>query len=366
MPVDARTRKLAKLAINYCTQVKPGENVIISGGTEAIPFLTELYKEIILRGAHPITMVKLPNVSDFFYKHAKKHQIEKFPQYLMDAAKQSQAYIQVYTKLNTRELATSDPKKIVAREKVVHPIADYIVNNRDKIRRVTIAYPCQAMAQDAEMSLTEYENFVYGACLQDWRKLKKSADKITARFRENSEVHLIGENVDLRFKVHGEKAVHDLDAVENMPCGEVFMAPVRDSLNGWIRFEYPAIRAGKEVEGIFLRFEKGKVIEFDASKNRDFLEEMLNTDENASYVGEFGIGCNPKIKKFTKNLLFDEKIGGTIHLALGMAYKENGGGNDSAIHWDIVKDMSNAKIVLDGKIIQDKGKWKIRGINLSN
>ena len=137
------------------------------------------------------------------------------------------------------------------------------------------------------------------------------------------------------------------------------MAPVRESLNGWIKFDYPAIEDSKEVTDIHLKFENGKVIESSASKNEDFLKEMLSADENASYVGEFGIGMNPKVTKFTKNLLFDEKMGGTIHLALGMAYKDNGGGNDSIIHWDIVKDMSKARIILDGKVVQRNAKWKI-------
>jgi aminopeptidase len=159
-------------------------------------------------------------------------------------------------------------------------------------------------------------------------------------------------------EIHGSRAVAD-KGEENMPGGEIFMAPVRESLNGWIRFDFPAIRDGKEVTDVFLKFEKGKVVQATASKNQDFLIEMLKTDENASFVGELGIGLNPKVNKFTKNLLFDEKIDGTIHLALGMAYKENGGGNDSAIHWDIVKDMHQAKILLDGKIIQDKGVWKV-------
>jgi len=165
----------------------------------------------------------------------------------------------------------------------------------------------------------------------------------------------------LKFSIAGKNAVAD-KGEENMPGGEVFMAPVRESLNGWIKFDYPAIKAGKEVTDIELKFENGKVVEAHASKNEDFLKEMLNTDENSSYVGEFGIGCNPKITKFTKELSFDEKIGGTIHLALGSAYKENGGGNDSAIHWDIVKNMGKSKILLDGKVVQENGKWKIRGI----
>jgi aminopeptidase len=144
-----------------------------------------------------------------------------------------------------------------------------------------------------------------------------------------------------------------------MPAGEIFMAPVRESLNGWIKFDFPSLSEGKEVKDIYLKFENGKVIEAKASKGEEFLKEMLATDENASYVGELGIGCNPKITKYTNNLLFDEKIGGTIHLALGMAYKENGGGNDSAIHWDIVKSMKKAKLVVDGKVIQENGEWKL-------
>ena len=358
MPLDLRTRKLAKLAVNHSVFVKPGENVIISGGVESIPFLVELYKEIILQGGHPISNVSLPGVSDFFYKYAKKHQIEKFPQHTMDLAKFAQKYIGVIGTGNRRELASCDPKKMAARSVVTRPIGEYICNSKPDMHRCTIAFPSEALAQDAEMSLTEYENFVYGACLQDWKKLGKRIDKIAKTFEKGKSIHLIGNNVDLKFSIAGKNCVGD-KGEENMPGGEVFMAPVRESLNGWIKFEYPAIRGGKEVTDIELKFNQGKVVEAKASKNEEFLKQMLETDENASYVGEFGVGCNPKINKFTKSLLFDEKIGGTIHLALGSAYKENGGGNDSALHWDIVKDMSKAKIVLDGKVIQENGKWKI-------
>jgi aminopeptidase len=358
VPVDLRTRKLAQLAVRYSTFVKPREKVIISGGSEVIMFLVELYKEIILQKAHPIVMVRLPNISDFFYKFANKEQIEFFPQHSMDTVKEADKYIGVSTELNTRELTNSNSKKIAARRKIISPISEYICNQKDKIRRCTIAYPVQALAQEAEMSLTEYENFVYQSCLQDWKKLGKKIDKIKKIFEKGKNVHLIGEGVDLRFSVVGKNCIAD-KGEENMPGGEVFMAPVRESMEGWVQFEYPAINSGKEVTDIKLKFKNGKVIEAKASKNEDFLKEMLAVDENASYIGEFGIGCNPKVNKFTKNLLFDEKIGGTIHLALGNAYKENGGGNDSSIHWDIVKDMKKAKIVLDRKIIQDKGKWKV-------
>ncbi len=357
MPVDLRTRRLAQLAVRYSVGVKPGEKVIISGGVEAIDFLVELYKEIILRGGIPIVRVGLPNVSDFFYKYAGSEQLNHFPQYWFDTVKSADKYIGINSELNTRELTGSDSKKIALRQKLLHKISDYVCNEKDKIRRVTIAYPCLALAQEAEMSLSEYENFVYNACLQDWEKIEKKLRKIARVFEKGNFIWLKGEGVDLKFSIKGKNCL--IDPEENMPGGEVFMAPVRESLNGWIKFDYPRIVNGKQISGVFLKFENGKIIEFDAEKGKDFLAELLKTDENASYIGEFGIGCNDKIKRYTNDLLFDEKLGGTIHLALGMAYKDNGGGNDSAIHVDIVKDMHRAKIVLDGKVVQENGKWRI-------
>lgn len=358
MPIDLRTQKLAKLVVDYSLRVKKGENVVISGSTDAQEFILALYKEVILRGAHPILRVSLPGMTPFFYKHANKEQIEKFPEIFDFTVKNSQKYIGISTETNTRELTNADPKKMTDRAKVTQPISDYIVNQKDKMLRCSVGFPCMALAQEAEMSLLEYESFLYGACLQDWKKLGKEIDKVLSHFKKGKRVHLLGENIDLKMEIHGKKAVAD-KGEENMPGGEIFMAPVRESLNGWVKFEWPSVRNGKEVSDIKLVFKDGKVIESSASKNEDFLKKTLETDKNASYVGELGIGINPKITRPTNDLLFDEKIGGTIHLALGMAYKQNGGGNDSAIHWDIVKDMKKGKIILDEKIIQEKGKWKI-------
>jgi len=358
MPTDLRTRALARLVVDYSVFVKKGEKVIISGTEEARDFVVALYKEVILRGAHPILRFRPSGLTPFFYKYANKEQLEKFPDEFDYIVKNAHKYIGISTESNTRELTNCNPEKITAREKIVHPISDYICNEKPKIYRCTVGFPCMALAQEAEMDLTEYENFLYSACLQNWRGISKKINKIADKFRKGKKVWLKGEGVDLKFEIHGDKLVID-DGKENMPGGEIFMAPVRESLNGFIKFEYPAIRGGKEVTEIYLKFENGEVIESKADKNEDFLKQMLATDENSSYVGEFGIGMNPKINRFTKDLLFDEKIGGTIHLALGLAYKENGGGNDSAIHWDIVKDMKKSRIILDGKVVQDKGKWKI-------
>src|SRR3989344_7719688 len=225
MPVDLRTRKLADLAVKYCVLAKPGEKVIISGGTEALPFLQELYKAVILAKAIPIVRVNLPDVSDFFYKYANKEQLEYFPQYWMDTVLQVQCYIGIDTDTNTRELSSINPKKTTARQKILHPISDYIVNTRDKIRRVTIAYPCISHAQEAEMSLTEWENFVYNSCLIDWKKFGKRLDKINSYFKRGKSVWLKGENVDLHFDINGKMSVVD-KGENNMPGGEIFMAPI--------------------------------------------------------------------------------------------------------------------------------------------
>jgi aminopeptidase len=365
MPLDLRTQKLAKLVVKYSVFVKPNENVVISGSIEAQDFLLALYKEVILARAHPILRINLPGTTEFFYKNANKEQIEKFPWHFDHLVKNSQKYIGVSTEFNTRELTNCNPKKITARAKVTASISHYICDAKPKIHRCTVGFPCQSLAQEAEMSQLEYENFVFGACLQDWHKLGKQMDKIKSKFKKNSQVHLIGNGIDLKMSVHGHLAVAD-KGEENMPGGEVFMAPIKESLEGWVKFDYPAVRDGKEVADIFVRFEKGKVIEAKASKNEDFLKAMLSTDANAAYVGELGIGCNPKVTKFTKDLLFDEKIGGTVHLAFGKAYNENipeteknNNFRASGIHWDIVKSMKRAKIIVDGKIIQENGKWKL-------
>lgn len=356
--MDIRTKRLAELIVKYSVFVKHGENVIISGSTEAEEFIKALYEETIKVGGHPILKLTLPGLTNCFYKHAQKHQLEKFPSDFEFTVKNSQKYIGIDTETNTRELTSCDPEKIASRSKTTHPIREHISNGKPLMHRVTVGYPCQALAQEAEMSLSEYEDFVFRACLQDWNKLGKVMDKVLKSFKKNSDVHIVGDGVDLKMKVHGEKAVAD-KGEENMPGGEIFMAPVRESLNGWIKFDYPSVRDGKEVADIELVFKGGKVIESKASKNLEYLRSMLKIDKNSSFVGELGIGCNPKIKKYTNNLLFDEKIGGTIHLALGAAYKENGGGNDSVLHWDIVKNMKKGRIIVDGKVIQDKGVWKI-------
>jgi len=358
MPIDKRTQKLAKIAVEYSINVKPKEKVIISGGSEAIPFIKELYKEVLKKEAYPIVKIGLPDISDFFYKNAKQHQIEFFPKYWYETVKKADAFIGIFTETNTKELTSVPGKKISTRRKITEPISTYIVDGKPDIRRVTIGYPCQAHAQEASMSLSEWEDYIYNSCLIDWREFSKTLDERNKMFEEGEEVKLKGEGVDLEMSIKGKNSVAD-KGEENMPGGEVFMAPVKESLNGWIKFDYPCFKTGKKISGIYLKFKDGEIIEFDADEGKEALKDIINTDENSKFIGELGIGCNPNINKYTNNLLFDEKIDGTIHLAIGKAYKQNGCGNPSAVHVDIVKSMGDGKIILDGKTVQEYGKWKI-------
>jgi aminopeptidase len=220
-------------------------------------------------------------------------------------------------------------------------------------------WPTPALAQDAGMTLEQFTEFLYGAVLIDWDALEQEMQKIADRFDAADEVRIVGEETDLTFSLAGrEGRVSGIGP--NMPSCEVFYAPVEDSANGVVTFsEYPAYYHGRDVNGARLRFEDGVAVEITADANEDFLREMLSTDEGASRLGEFGIGCNPGIQQHMRNTLFDEKIEGTIHLAMGMAYPVVGGTNESAIHWDMVKDLRRGgELYCDGELVQRDGAWQ--------
>ncbi len=355
---EVRTRKLAKLVVRYCVDVKPNENVVIVGSSGAEDFIKELHNQIILAEANPLIRMYPKGMDYFYFKHANKKQLTDFPRWWYDAIKKSNNFIEVLTEFNTCELSSCNPKKIELRESVLSPISEYIESQKEKMKYVLVSYPCAAHAQEADMSFDEWQDFVFSSCLIDWKKFAKKYNKINKVFEKGKDIHLIGENVDLKFSVRKKNSMLD-NGKENMPGGELYMSPNKKSLNGWIRFEFPSIYNGKEISEIYLEFKDGRVVKYDAKKNKKMLKFALESDKNAKYIGEFGIGVNPNIKKLTNNLMFDEKISGTIHLALGNAYIENGGGNDSVIHWDIIKDMRKAKIILDGKVVQENGKWKV-------
>ncbi|MFZ3073387.1 MAG: aminopeptidase, partial [Thermodesulfobacteriota bacterium] len=220
-------------------------------------------------------------------------------------------------------------------------------------------FPTQALAQEADMSFAEYEDFLYGATNIDWGKVKKEEEKLKRVLDAGKEVRIVGVDTDLKISIKGRKAIACYGE-RNMPDGEVFLSPIEDSAEGYVYYEMPAIYQGREVTGIRLRFRKGKVVEASADKNEAFLLQMLDTDKGARFLGELGVGVNYGIQQFSKDILFDEKIGGTVHLAVGRSYEEAGGKNKSAIHWDMIKDLRrNGAIYIDGKPVQRNGRFLI-------
>ena len=299
--VDPRIKKLAEVIVNYSVFVKKGERVIISASTVAQDLVKEIYKLIIKKGAYPSIHLGIPGTSYFYYKNASTEQLKRFPDIYWYEVQRTDKYIGIGSPLNTREFTNVDPKKIAIRNKVTNKITDYIVNAKPKIHRVTLDFPTNALAQDAEMSLEEYEDFLYSACFIDYPKLSKKWARIRDKLNKGKELHFIAPGTDLKMEIFPKSFVLD-SGKENMPGGEVFGAPVKKSVNGYITFDFPAIRNGVEVTGIYCEFKNGKCIKATAEKNQNFLNKMLDTDAGSRYLGEIGLGMNPKINRFTKNV----------------------------------------------------------------
>lgn len=357
---DPRVKKLAKIIVDDALKVRKGENVQISSTDKARELVMEVYKQVVKRGAYPITSIGLRGMAKIFYENASKEQLRHFPNLTWYVIRKTDKYVGIDTESNTTELAHINPKKLEERSKIVKKIGNYIANERKKIWRVSTAYPVEESAKAAGMSLSKYKSFVFNAANQNWKKEVINLKKIKKVFEKGSKVRIVGEDTDLTLGIKGRKFVVDAETLENIPAGEIFSAPLETKTEGRIRFTYPSERNDRLVKNIYLEFRKGKVVKASASENENVLKEALKL-KGAKIVGELGIGCNYKINKFTQNLLFDEKIGGTIHLALGMSYKECRGKNqNAAIHWDIVKDLrKGGKIYIDGKLVQKNGKWLI-------
>ncbi len=353
---DARLKKTAKILVDYSTKVKKEDKVQIRTQPEGYPLALEVFKLCLLRGAYPSIKADVPGTEFLFYKHAKRNQLEKFPADEMHEIKKTNAVITIGAEYNTREFSTIDPKIIAARSRTLEPLSNWRVEHT---RWVLFDYPTNALAQDAGMSLYELENFVFNATNQNWHLLSRKLKNIARKVNASKNARIVAKDTELEFSIRGTHCVVG-DGIFNMPDGEVYTAPVKESVNGYITFDFPAVYSGNVVEGIFLEFKNGKVVKAKAEKNEKFLRGMISTDKGSKFLGEFGIGCNYRIKRFTKNILFDEKIGGTIHLALGYGYKECKSKNTSAIHWDMIKDLrKNGAIYLDGKLFQKKGRFVI-------
>ena len=351
--VDPRIKEHARILVEYSTKVQAGEMVYIICDLDAHPLAVEVVKKCAERGAATLTIMDSSELSRGYMDAATNATLDLFPQHQMDAIKASDVLFRFRSPSNTRTFAGVDPKRLMRRQKTTNPISEEVL----KKRWCLTLHPNQALAQEAKMSLTDYQDFVYGATLLDWEKEAKLMRKLRDKLQEHSTIRFVGKETDLKASTKGRLWVSS-EGTHNMPSGEVFTSPVEKTVEGHIYFDIPFLYAGTEVEGVRLEFKNGKVINHSAEKGQDALDAALNVDDGARYLGEMAIGTNRGIQQYTLNMLFDEKIGDTIHCALGNAYSECKGTNQSAVHVDIIKNMKDdGKILAGDFIIYDKGKY---------
>lgn len=365
---DERIEALAKTVVEYSCAVRKGDRVVIQGSTLAEPLIKAIYARVLQAGGHPMTLLSLPGAEEIFFRHASDDQLKHVPKPIELIYETYDVRISLLAETNSRSLSNVAPAKLVTQQKArTGLMRTFMRRSAAKELRWTVApFPTNASAQDAEMGLSEYEDFVYGACLPDladpvgyWQRFSARQQKVVDWLKGKARVHVKGPDTDLHLSVAGREFIN-CDGHFNMPDGEVFTGPVEDSLNGHVCFSYPTIYGGREVTGVRLWFEKGKVVKATADKNEDFLLQTLDTDAGSRFVGEFAIGTSEGITRFTREILFDEKIGGSFHMALGAGYPETGSKNESAIHWDMICDLRDGgEIRVDDELLYKNGKFVI-------
>ena len=366
--MDTRIKKLAEILVRYSVKLKKNQLVKIQGERAGLPLMIAVYEEAVRIGAHPYTVIKIPENEEILYKHADKQQLQYVSPIVRLEVNKIDALIHIWASDNTRYLAGVDPKRLALGRAASKPIMQRFFKRigEGSVKWVGTQFPTLADAQEADMSLTDYEDFVYSAGhvndrdpVRHWKKVEKEQMRLVRILNRIDRLHIQAPGTDLKLRVKGRKWV-SCHGTENFPDGEIFTSPIEDSAQGVINFDYPASYMGRQVPNVRLEFKKGMVVAESADNNLDFLKAMLNTDKQARRVGEIAIGTNYNIKRFTRNTLFDEKIGGTCHMAVGASIPEAGGKNKSAIHWDMVRDLKKGgEIKADGKVIYHNGKFTI-------
>ena len=372
---DLRVQKFAKILVEHSARVVPGDRVLIEATTVAEPLVRELFIQILEKGGLPHPMVSFPGMvpfiqDDMYLTYANDIQLDFVPTFYKLAYDQFESRIRIRSATNTKATTGINPAKAQRFKKANSVITQAQMRRgaEGRFKWVTTLYPTEAYAQDAGMSLTEYEEFVYGAVhandpdpIAFWNSIAVDQQKAIDFLGGKDLVTLRGPNVDLTLSIKGRKFNNSI-GVYNMPDGEIYTGPLEESVEGWVKFTYPAIYEGVAVEGVELIFHRGRVQTATATKNQNYLIKMLESDEGARHLGEFAIGTNFDINKFTGDILFDEKIGGTFHMALGAGYPETGSKNTSSIHWDMMCDMRNdSEIKVDGDLFYKNGQFVFDG-----
>jgi aminopeptidase len=372
---DPRTERLATVLVNHSTRIRPGDRVGIEAELGALPLVRALFERILQAGGMPYLllapagMVTRTGFDASFLKLAGEVQLDTVPEFHRLVYETFESRIRIYSAGNTRQLTRADPERAARRARALQGLlqSQFERGARGEFKWVTTLYPTEALAQDAEKSLEEFEDFVFRAChvaedadpIGYWRSLEKEQTRLAAALDGHDRVQIRSAHCDLSLSIAGRHFIGS-SGIHNMPDGEVFTGPVEGSVEGWVRFDFPAIHEGHEVQGVEMQFRQGRVESAKAAKNEEYLLGMLGADPGARFLGEFGIGTNYEIQDFTRNILFDEKIGGTIHLALGSGYPDTGSQNRSAIHWDMLCDMrQGGEIVVDGETVYRQARFVI-------
>ncbi len=362
--------KLAQLAVNYSLEVKKDQRVIIIGPTQAEELIQAFYVEVLKAGGYPMLFLQMEGKEELLYKHGSEDQILYYDEVDKKIDEEFDCFIIIQGDYNRKKLSLVDPK-LIAKKRGSPANKEFETKIKKRFasgeaKRVTVPYPCHSYAQEANMDLFSYSDFVRKALkldkedpIKEWKEMEKKYEKLVQKLNKFENFQVLGEDTNLILSLKGRIWCNACGRLE-IPDGEVYTGPVEDSVNGHIRFTYPGIYQGREIENIYLEFKDGKVTKATADKGEELLHEILAI-ENANIIGEFAFGYNYGITKFTKNMAFDEKIGGTMHCALGSGYPETGSKNHCGIHWDILKDMTlpGSKVIADGKVIYEEGQWKI-------
>jgi aminopeptidase len=363
--------KLAKIVVEHSLEVKKGNYVVVIGSPLAKELFHAIQIEVLKAGAHIDFLPQLEGTQELFFQYASEEQLLKVKSIERVLSKECDRLVEIRADYNTRKFSNVAPQQFSKymsspERKELNEIFEER-SSKGLLNWLVVPYPCQAFAQEADMDLYSYFDFVSKSLfldkdnpVEEWRKMHKKQEFIVNYLNQVDKIQVLGEDTDLTLSVKNRKW-KNCSGQRNLPDGEVFTGPIENSVNGHIRFTYPGIYYGKEIEDISLEFKDGKVINAKAQKAEDLLEEILKI-ENADILGEFAIGTNYGVSKFTKNILFDEKMGGTMHCALGLGFEETGSKNKSTIHWDILKDMRipGSKIIADSKVIYEEGKWNIK------
>jgi aminopeptidase len=352
----------ADLLVDYCVRVQPGEAVVIGSELEARPLVEACYRAVVTRGAYPYLRLELPGLREFFLEHASDDQLGHAPSLELVEPDHVDARILISAESDTHGLARVDPARQAAYDRARGPVraADR------RARYVLTQYPTAAYAAEAGMPMDDYEHFVASAMFLDqpdpaeaWRALGRRQAGLVEYMTGVKTVRIEAPDTDLTLSVAGRTWVNS-DGRRNMPSGEIFTGPVETSATGRLRCGFPVCRDGRRLAGIALEFKDGVVVDASAEDGEEYLLSMLDLDPGARRLGELGIGLNAGVQRFTGSILFDEKIGGTVHLALGRSYPETGGVNASALHWDLIVDARRGgRVAADGEVVMEDGVWRV-------